>query len=153
MTQMNLFQEKKPCYLLSIRKASAKALMDGKKPHEFRRKFENYEGHAQVFIYVTRPVGNIIGEIIFDTPIEDSIDGLCTLLSKNQFDRETNLRDYFYGCEIGYALPVVSVRKFQNPIKLEEVRRKFENFNPPVSYIKLDKPKYIKMKDFLMERE
>jgi predicted transcriptional regulator len=153
MVQMTLFSEDNPSYLLSIRSGSAEALMSKTKPHEFRRKFENYQGHAQVFIYVTKPVGKIIGEIIFDTPIEDSIDGLCSLLTQNGFDKETSLRKYLAGCDVAYALPVVSVRQFENPISLEEVREEFGKFNPPVSYIKLDKPKYLKMRDFLRGRE
>jgi len=153
MAQMNLFDGNNPCYLLSIRRGSAEALMNRIKPHEFRRKFEDYQGHAHVFIYVTRPVGKIIGEIIFDAPIEDSIDGLCGLLSQNGFDKETSLRRYLAGCDVAYALPVVSVRQFEKPISLEEVREEFGKFNPPVSYIKLDKPKYLKMRDFLRGRE
>lgn len=153
MAQIILFNEDNPSYLLSIRRGSAEALMNGSKPHEFRRKFEDYLGHAQVFIYITRPVRKIIGEIIFDRPIKDSIDGLCVLLSQNAFDTEANLRKYLADCDVAYALPVVSIRKFKNPISLEEIRREFEEFNPPVSYIKLDKPKYLKMRDFFKQRE
>ena len=153
MAQMTLFNQENPSYLLSIRSGSAEALINHTKPHEFRRKFENYQCNARIFIYVTRPVGKIIGEIIFDRPIEDSIDGLCGLLGQNGFDTETNLRKYLVGCDVAYALPVVSVRRFKNPISLEEVREEFGKFNPPVSYIKLDKPKYLKMRDFLRQRE
>ncbi len=154
MAQQNLFgSEKIPTYLLTIRESSAEALMNGTKSHEFRRKFYRYEGKARIFLYVTRPVGKVIGQVIFDTPIVDSVDSLCSLLADNEYDTEGRVREYLKDCEVAYALPVLDSKRFDEPISLEEIRRDIPGFNPPMSYLKLDKQKYHPVRDYLLERD
>ena len=154
MTQMNLFHnDSMNTYLLTIREEPAKALMDGIKKHEFRRKFDNYNGKAKVFLYVTKPIGKIMGYVILDSPIIDSIDNLCLLLTQNKHDTEEGVRTYLNGCEVAYALPVINSKRFNKPISLEEMRKNNPGFNPPMSYIKLDKDKYCSIKEYLLNRD
>ena len=153
MTQQGLFGNGEiHTYLLTIREGSAEALMSRKKPHEFRRKFDRYDGKARIFLYVTRPVGKVIGQVIFGSPIIDSVDSLCALLVENEHDTEGGVRKYLAGCQLAYALPVLDVKRFDNPISLEELRRDNFGFNPPMSFIKLDKPKYHSLRDYLVKR-
>lgn len=152
MTQTMLSGEEiLPTYLLTIREGSAEALMNGIKPHEFRRRFDNYKGKARVFLYVTKPVGKIIGEIIFDTPIVSSKENLCSLLDNNKYDTAEKIKEYLSGCEIAYALPVLTSKRFNIPIDLEELKRENISFNPPMSYLKLDE-KYPQLKAYLLNR-
>ena len=154
MTQQNLFGEEEiPVYLLTIRKDSAEALMKGIKPHEFRRRFDDYTGKARVFLYVTRPVGKIIGQVIFDTPIVDSVEGLCSLLEHNSYDTKERVRTYLEGCEVAYALPVSDLKRFNKSISLEEMREDNPGFNPPMSYLKLDKKRHKTIRDYLLKRD
>ena len=151
--QNNLFDSSSmPSYLLTIRVESAEALMNGNKPYEFRKRFDNYVGKIRVFLYVTRPVGKIIGQVIFDTPIRGSINFLCTLLKSNSFDTEEKLKSYLKGCNLAYALPLVLGIRFKEPVGLEEIRNTFPGFNPPMSFLKLDSKKYISVRDYLLER-
>jgi len=154
MMQRRLFEdEDMPTYLLTIREGSAEALMNGLKSHEFRRKFDSYGEKARVFLYVTRPVGKIIGEVVFKTPIVGSVDSLCSLLADNKYDTEEKVRAYLKNCEVAYALPVLDSRRFENPISLEEIREDIPGFHPPISYIKLDNQKYHSVRNYLIGRE
>ena len=134
-------------YLMSIKKEPFDALVRGHKKHEFRRKFSEVRANFLVVFYVSSPVKAVTGVAEFGPVIKDKIPALLDLVRTHTWDRPVELvAEYFEGCECGYALPLVSIRKFEKPISLEGLRKLIPGFRPPQSYLSLDNPKYSKIK-------
>ena len=149
MDKKNIEKKVTHTYILSIREASAEALLEGSKPHEFRKRFDNYKNYARVFLYVTRPVKKIVGQVIFDAPIHAEVNELYKLLEHNKFDDELSLSKYFSRYAKAYALPVIEAKRFNDPINLKYLKNRFPSFNPPMSYSKIDDPSLRELKVFL----
>lgn len=126
--------------LMSIRKEPFEALLDGKKRHEFRRRFHIKEP-CQVVFYVGFPVSAICGVGIFDVPIEDSIENIVKIIEKHDFSSSTSLRKYLGGLERAYALPIIKSKKI-SPISLGKLREEITGFSPPQSYCSFDTSKF-----------
>ena len=126
--------------LMSIREGPFEAIMDGRKKHEFRRKFYINEP-CQVVFYVSSPVSAIYGVGIFDKPIKGSVDNLVDIIKTHSFSSEESLRNYMKDLDEGYALPVVKSGKI-TPITLTELRKEIHGFAPPQSYCNFDTTKF-----------
>ena len=146
--QLRLFGGR-PVYLMSIRQESAEALLDGSKPHEFRRRFPHYEGEISVFLYVVRPVKEVVAHVVFGPPITNNPEALCALLEGNGFDTEQTLRRYLRGCEQAYALPVVATKRLSETVPLQKLKSLCTGFNPPVSAMRLEQARYATMREHL----
>jgi predicted transcriptional regulator len=118
--------------LMSIRDEPFEAIIEGKKKHEFRRRFYVDEP-CQVIFYVSSPVSAICGIGIFDKPIKGDVEYLVEIIKTHSFSSEESLRNYMEGLGEGYALPVTRSRKI-SPITLNELREKISGFAPPQSY-------------------
>ena len=134
-------------YLMSIKKEPFDALVRGHKKHEFRRKFSEVRANFLVVFYVSSPVKAIMGVADFGPVIKDKIPALLGLVRTHTWDHPLKLTaEYFAGCEYGYALPLVSIRKFEKPISLEDLRKLVPGFRPPQSYLSLDNPRYSRIR-------
>ena len=118
--------------LLSIHKEPFEALLDGRKHHEFRRRFYLDEPFQVVF-YVSSPVKAICGVGIFERPVRDSVENLVGLINTHSFSSPESLRSYLNGLENGYAMPIRKMRKI-GFIGLSEIRDQIPGFRPPQSY-------------------
>lgn len=125
--------------LMSIREGSFEAIIDGRKKHEFRKRFYIDEP-CQVVFYVSSPVSAICGVGIFDKPIKESIDELVKIIKTHSFSSEESLRNYMRNIQEGYALPVMRCKRI-SPITLTELREEIQGFSPPQSYYYLDSNK------------
>lgn len=126
--------------LMSIRNEPFKAIIDGRKKHEFRRKFYIDEP-CQVVFYVSYPKSAILGVGLFDKPIKGYTKELVKIIKAHSFSSESSLRDYMKGLVKGYALPVIK-SKMTTPIPLAELKKKIKGFAPPQSYCNLDATKF-----------
>ena len=123
-------------YLMSIKKEPFDALVRGHKKHEFRRKFSEVRANFLVVFYVSSPVKAVVGVAEFGPVVKDKIPVLLDLARTHAWDHPLELTaEYFVGCECGYALPLVSIRKFEKPISLEDLRKLVPGFRPPQSYL------------------
>lgn len=118
--------------LLSIKPEFAEKIFDGSKRFEFRKSIFLNRGVSTVVVYVTRPVGRILGEfdvseIFCDTPSElwDRTKEHSGI-SKEFFD------SYFQGRTKSFALAVGEVRRYPAPLDPDDV---IDNFTPPQSYM------------------
>lgn len=126
--------------LMSIRDGPFKAIIKGKKKHEFRRRFY-IDGPCQVIFYVSSPVSAICGVGIFDKPIKGDVEDLVKIIKTHTFSSEESLRNYMKGLGEGYALPVKRSRKI-SPITLDELREEICGFVPPQSYCSFNTNKF-----------
>lgn len=99
--------------LFSIRPQFVQAILRGEKKFEFRTKICKRK-LTTMFIYATKPIGMIVGEVNIETVISEDPEELWKLtrdgagISKSEFDQ------YFRGREKAYAY------KLKNPIFYNE---------------------------------
>jgi predicted transcriptional regulator len=116
-------------------------LCDGRKMHEFRRRFPKETGPFQVIFYISSPVKAICGIALFDKPLFQSIDSLSALIRKHKYSTEESLRSYLHDLETGVALPLIKIKKI-NPISLDTLRRQVPGFCPPQAYMYYDAQRF-----------
>ncbi|AVA23956.1 ASCH domain-containing protein [Rhizobium sp. NXC24] len=118
--------------LLSIKPEFAEKIFEGTKRFEFRKSIYRSKDVKTVVVYVTRPIGQIIGEFDVEEILCETPDELWALtsdfsgISKHFFD------EYFSGRTRSFALAVGDVRRYDSPLDPSDV---IENFTPPQSYM------------------
>ncbi|MCX6677486.1 MAG: ASCH domain-containing protein [Methanothrix sp.] len=117
--------------LLSIKPKFVEAIMDGRKKYEFRKnKFSNKDVNC-IYIYSTSPIKKIIGLFKIDNIIEDSPRALWDQLKDHAGISEDEFFDYFRNKQMGFALEIKEVERFENPLDPKII---FPNFVPPQSF-------------------
>ena len=118
--------------LLSIRPEYAEAIFSGKKRFEFRRSIFR-EDIQVIIVYITNPVGQVAGEFSVKDIITDDIDALWNRTETMAgIDRKV-FREYFSGREVGHAIVIGSVKRYEQPLDLQ----KTYGVRPPQSFVYL----------------
>lgn len=117
--------------ILSIRPEYVKAILEGNKRYEFRKKpFK--KNVKEVLVYATKPVGKIVCKFYIESVIQDTPENLwedfgdLSGLSRDEFFA------YFEGKEKGTAIEIKKVEKFPEPI---DPKKLLSDFRPPQSWI------------------
>lgn len=118
--------------LLSIKPEFAERIFDGTKRFEFRRSIFRNRSVRTVVVYVTQPVGMIVGEFDVAGIIVSTPDSLWQRTCAHAGISREFFNSYFEGRESAYAIEVADVRRFAAPI---EPRLAIDNFTPPQSYM------------------
>ena len=106
--------------LISIKPHFARAILDGNKRFEFRRKGFATQPDCAV-IYATSPEQHIIGWFEVAGVIEDTPEALWKKCGRyGGIDREAFMA-YYEGCETGYAIKVGSTYELATPLRLDEL--------------------------------
>jgi predicted transcriptional regulator len=116
--------------LISIRPGYADAIFTGSKTVELRRRIPPISNGTMLWIYVTKPVGAVLGvaevkEIVAGTPAE--VWARCNGsagLDRSEFDR------YFDASESAFGLVLASVRKGL-PATMDTLKKLRPGFHPP----------------------
>lgn len=116
--------------LISIRPGYADAIFSGSKTVELRRRIPPIAKGIKLWIYVTKPVGAVLGvaevdEIVTGTPAEvwERCNG-STGIDRSDFDR------YFDASENAFGLVLVNVRKGL-PASMDTLKKLRPGFHPP----------------------
>ena len=120
--------------LLSIKPEVAEAIFNGTKKFEFRK--VNFKKNvSKVKVYVTKPVGKIIGEFLVEEILKDTPKKLWYRTKTYAGIDADRYFEYFNGKDIGFAIKIRRAIKYKEPIcpYLE-----YQNFIAPQSF------KYIK---------
>ena len=118
--------------LLSIKPEFAERIFDGTKRFEFRRSVFRDRSVRTVVLYVTRPVGMIVGEFDVGDIITETPDFLWERTRAHAGISREFFDSYFEGRDRANAIEVAEVRRFATPIKPGAA---IENFTPPQSYM------------------
>jgi len=116
--------------LISIRPGYADAIFTGSKTVELRRRIPPIQNGTMLWIYVTKPVGAVLGvaevkEIVAGTPAE--VWARCngnTGIDRSEFDR------YFDDSESAFGLVLANVRKGL-PASMDTLKKLRPGFHPP----------------------
>lgn len=117
--------------LLSIKPEFADKIFQGEKLFEFRKNIFKRENISKVIVYVTMPVGKIVGEFSIDGVIEGSPSSVWKATKSHAGISKDFYSEYFSGREKAFAIKVGEVTKYQTPINLSDYG---DNISAPQSY-------------------
>ncbi|MGA8029715.1 MAG: ASCH domain-containing protein [Bryobacteraceae bacterium] len=110
----------------------AEAIFSGKKRFEFRRNIFRHEVQV-VVVYITSPVGRVVGEFSVEEVITDDVDALWERTEAQAGIGRDVFFAYFAGRNVGHAIAIGSVRLYAEPLDLG----KTYGVRPPQSFLYL----------------
>jgi predicted transcriptional regulator len=123
--------------LISLAPAYTRAILDGKKTVELRRRRLRVGNGTRVWIYSKTPAACIEAMAYVESIHEGNPDTLwgdfgdAAGISRAEFDR------YFAGCSRGWALTLTRVRALTPALNLNVMRSEFAGFHPPQFFKRL----------------
>lgn len=123
--------------MVSIRPPFAKAVSEGSKTVELRRKFPRVSAGTLLLCYVTKPVGALVGAARIEQIEENSPGALwkscggLTGVTRTQFLR------YFAGCTRGFGIHLGRYRAIR-PLSAAQMAAMLPGFRPPQSFRYID---------------
>ncbi|WP_265478629.1 hypothetical protein [Lactiplantibacillus plantarum] len=136
-TIKDYYLPKRPTLLFSLHPEPTQAIINGTKILEYRRRF--FARPFQAFVYTTGDNGGIQLFLRCDQGLQLVPEQLALVGALLQHDAPTTTAAYFEGAKAGLALPITAFTTLPN-IPLAQLRRQFENFVTPRSYVFLDQP-------------
>lgn len=113
--------------LLSIKPEYAERIFTGEKKYEYRRSLFKRENISTVVVYVTKPVGKVIGEFEIDSVLKDSPYSIWEKTKLYAGIDEDAYIEYFSEREIGFAIGIKRIKLYKKPLDLVEL-------NPNIKY-------------------
>ena len=130
--------------LISIKTKYANQIFNGTKLYEYRRKSIGEKNcNKKIFVYSSEEEKAIVGYIVVDKILEGNIN---YILEATNNKNNSDIIDYFNGCDKCYALNIAKAVKFKTPIYLSEIKMKEKNFVVPQFY------RYIKENEYIYEK-
>lgn len=133
--------------LISIKTKYVKQIFNGTKKYEFRKKtIGNDNLNKKIYVYSSKDEKAIIGYIVIDKIIKDSLNNL--LIATNNIGN-MDIINYFKDCNECYAFHIKDYYIFKKIIKLEQLKSEYNNFTVPqfYRYIKNDNKLYDDLKN------
>lgn len=118
--------------LLSIKPQFADRIFDGTKTFEFRKAIHRRTEITTAVVYVTRPVGMIVGEFEIQGIESAHPESLWEKTAHGAGIERAFYDSYFADRRIGYALRIGRVKQFDAPVHPASL---FADFTPPQSYM------------------
>ena len=125
--------------MLSIKPEFAEKIFSGEKRFEFRKTCFK-EDVRVVLVYVTMPVGKIVGEFKIDRIFAHDPSQLWEITKKFAGVTHDSFNEYFSGRDVGYAIKIKEARRYRvakDPYVEEP------NFIPPQSFRYLRSERYV----------
>lgn len=116
--------------LLSIKPEFAERIFDGSKKYEFRKNIFKNPEIATIVVYASSPVQRVIGEFDIEAILSGAPENLWKKTREFSGISEEFFFDYFSERNLGFAIKVKNVRRYQKPRCL----RTSYNVNPPQSF-------------------
>lgn len=122
--------------LLSVRPEYADKIFSGTKTVELRRIFPKATIDT-VLMYVTSPVKALVGITTVEKVIVQHPFALWKRVRNEAGITYEEFETYYEGASLGYAIFLDEVKRFSQPISLNELREQWAGFQPPQSYFYL----------------
>lgn len=120
--------------LLSVRPRYARLLFDGTKTVELRRVPPTVTRGTLVLIYESAPTMALVGAAVVRAIEVGAPKHLWPCVRDAAGVSRAEYDDYFEGAERAAALHLRSVKRFADPVRLDEIRRRWRWLRPPQSY-------------------
>lgn len=124
--------------LISLAPRHAKNIFDGLKHIELRRRPMNVEPGTTVWIYVTLPVGQLMGRAKIAAIHTASPNSLWRKFGSVSGLVKSEFLGYLDGLAQGVVLALEDVRTLREPLSLAVLRGLAQGFNPPQFFIRID---------------
>jgi predicted transcriptional regulator len=108
------------------------AIFDGSKRFEFRRIIFR-EDIRVVIVYMSSPVMQVVGEFSVEGIITDDVEALWDRTEAHAGIGRDAFMDYFAGRDVGHAIKIGKVKRYNQPHNLEETY----GVRPPQSFLYL----------------
>lgn len=129
-----------PAVLLTIRATYAKAIMNGSKTVEVRRRFSNRWVGRRVAVYAASPISGLLGEAKIERSREGTPAAVWELFSGRLACSRSAFLEYTRGCEKVTALELTEVRQYDRTATLEDMSQMVgARLQPPQSYCTVSK--------------
>lgn len=125
--------------LISLAPRHAKNIFDGVKHIELRRRPMKVAPGTIVWIYVTLPVGVLMGRAKIAALHTASPSALWRKFGSVSGLARSEFLGYLDGLAEGVVLVLEDVKALREPLSLEALRAISERFNPPQFFIRIDK--------------
>ena len=119
------------CVLLSIKPEFVEKIFSGSKRYEFRRIIFKNKKIKRVIVYASAPVQKVIGEFDVEDILSLDVDKLWRKTKKYSGINKEPFFDYFLGKEVGHAIKITNVHRYDTPLNLHEA---FDLERPPQSF-------------------
>lgn len=116
--------------LLSIKPEFAEAIFNGKKKFEYRKVIFR-EKVKYIQVYVTKPVGKIIGEFEIGEIVKDNPTKVWEKTKKYSGIKKSFYMQYFQNRQVAYAIQVTNINKYKEPLCPYD---EYGNFIAPQSF-------------------
>jgi predicted transcriptional regulator len=123
--------------LISLHPEFAQAIAAGTKTVELRRKFPDAAPGTWLVIYVTQPVGAVVGMVRIAGVERAPVTTLWSRYRKDVGVLKNEFDAYFRGCEEGYAVKL-GERLALGPFSVDDMGDFVPGFRPPQSYRYVD---------------
>lgn len=123
-----------PVVLLSVRSPHVERLLSGSKTVEFRRRPWKVPDGATVLLYGSRGHRAIVGSLVVESTAVGTPSAIWSAHGARSGLTRGEYRDYFAGAAVAVAINVGGVRQLDEPLTLEELRRRSPAFHVPQSY-------------------
>lgn len=130
--------------LISIKTKYANQIFDGTKLYEYRRKTIGEKNcNKKIFVYSSQEEKAIAGYIIVDKILEGNLD---YILEETNSKNNSDIINYFNGCDKCYALKIAKAVRFKTPIYLSKIKKEEKKFVVPQFY------RYIKENEYIYDK-
>jgi predicted transcriptional regulator len=123
-----------PVVLLSVRSPHADRLLAGTKSVEFRRRPWRVPDGATALLYESRDRRAIVGSLVVESTAVGSRSAMWASHGGRSGLTRREYREYFTGASVAVAIDVGRVRQLDEPLTLDELRRRSPAFHVPQSY-------------------
>ena len=121
--------------LLSIKPQYAKRIFEGKKKYEYRRNVFKREDIDTIIVYVTKPVGKVIGEFKIDEILEDSPNEIWKKTKLYSGIKKKDYMEYFNKREKGFAIGIKHTQVYDRPLELTDINPQIKSAPQSFMYV------------------
>lgn len=121
--------------LLSIKPQYAERIFDGEKKYEYRRNVFKRNDIDTIVVYVTKPVGKVIGEFTIDQILEDSPTTIWEKTKRHSGIEKKDYMEYFKQRNKGFAIGIKHARIYEKPLDLIDVNPKIKSAPQSFMYV------------------
>src|ERR1039457_1232335 len=120
-----------PDILISLAPAYTKAILEGTKTVELRRRRVHAKVGTRIWLYSKVPTARVEGTVCIERLQEGDVKALWEEFSKEVGVSKTEFDAYFRGCNKGYAIVLTGARAVTSAPDLKAMRQTFAGFHPP----------------------
>jgi predicted transcriptional regulator len=127
-----------PDILISLAPSYTRAILEGKKTVELRRRRIHVVNGTRVWLYSKVPAARIEGTALVRCVVEGDPKGLWSKYSESVGISKADFDRYFLGCANGCAIILCSAHAIDPGLDLSTLRSKVPGFHPPQFFKRLD---------------